>query len=182
MVSSPFRTYPLCRTRRDLDKLPKHLESRRVPDANPNAQVRIPFLSLTKLKAMCSWFLAQRCIGVDGGNKLATEDTDICKPEKLTDLAKWTKFWEVLTTYLGRVKGAALTPLSYLIWEHEEVTQDHHDADYQSVQERLIATTALNGTHFDLDNNHTLYNVFKLLVVDEPGWSFIKKFNRSKDG
>lgn len=101
---------------------------------------------------MRSWFLAQRCIGVDGGNKLATEDTDIRKPEKLTDLAKWTKFWELLTTYLGRVKSAALTPLSYLIWEHEEVTQDHHDADYQSVQERLIATTALNGTHFDLEN------------------------------
>jgi hypothetical protein len=131
---------------------------------------------------MRSWFLAQRCIGVDGGNKLATEDTDICKPEKLTDLAKWTKFWELLTNYLGRVKGAALTPLSYLIWGHEEVTQDHHDADYQSVKERLVATTALNGTHFDLDNNRTLYDVFKLLVVDEPGWSFIKKFNRSKDG
>jgi hypothetical protein len=33
---------------KDLDKLPKHLEDWRFPNANPNAQVRIPFLSLYK--------------------------------------------------------------------------------------------------------------------------------------
>ena len=190
-------------TDKDLDKLPKHLEAWRVPNAAPNAQVRIPFLSLTKLKALRYWVLAQRCIGVaapnvnlftedvvaetlarmkaDNDYKLATEDTDIRRPEKLVDLAKWTKFWELLTTYLGRVKGAALTPLSYLVREHEEVTQGQLDAEYPSVQERLIATTALSGTHFNLDNR-TLYDEFKPLVVDGPGWSFIKKFDKSKDG
>jgi hypothetical protein len=188
---------------KDLDKLPKHLEAWRIPGAAANAQVRIPFLSLTKLKALRYWVLAQRCIGVEFPNvndftnaaieetlarmkadsdyKLATEDTDIRKPEKLTDLAKWTKFWELLTTYLGRVKGAALTPLSYLVREHEEVTPEYFDATYPSVQERLIATTAMNGTHFDLDNR-TLYDEFKPLVVDGPGWSFIKKFDKTKDG
>jgi hypothetical protein len=188
---------------KDFDKLPKHLEAWKVPDANQNAQVRIPFLSLAKLKAMRYWVLAQRCIGVDSPDvndfagqvieetlarmkadsdyKLATEDASIRKPEKLTDLAKWTKFWELLTTYLGRVKGAALTPLSYLVREHEEVTQEQLDAEYKSVQERLIATTSLNGSHFELDNR-TLYDEFKPLVVDGPGWSFIKKFDRAKDG
>lgn len=48
----------------DLDKLPKHLEAWRNPTAAPGAQVRIPFVSLTKLKAMRYWVLAQRCIGV----------------------------------------------------------------------------------------------------------------------
>ena len=188
---------------KDLDKLPKHLEAWRVPGAAPAAQVRIPFLSLTKLKALRYWILAQRCIGVEAPNinafadevivetlarmkadsdyKLATEDTNIRKPEKLVDLAKWTKFWELLTTYLGRVKGAALTPLSYLVREHEDVTADHLDAEYKSTQERLIATTALRGTHFDLDNR-TLYDEFKPLVVDGPGWSFIKRFDKAKDG
>ena len=71
-------------------------------------------------------------------------------------------------TCLGCVKGAALMPLFYLIREHEEVTQDHHNADYQSEQEQLIATTALNGMHFDPENR-TLYNEFKPLVVDGPG-------------
>ena len=188
---------------KDLDKLPKHLEAWRVPNAAPNAQVRIPFLSLTRLKALRYWVLAQRCIGndnpnvndfagvvieetlarmkADGDYKLATEDTDIRKPEKLLDLAKWTKFWELWTTYLGRIKGAALAPLSYLVREHEEVTPELHDAEYLSVTERLIATTALRGTHFDLDNR-TLYDEFKPLVVDGPGWSFVKRFDKSKDG
>jgi hypothetical protein len=48
----------------DLDKLPKHLEAWRNPTAAPGAQVRIPFVSLTTLKAMRYWVLAQRCIGV----------------------------------------------------------------------------------------------------------------------
>jgi hypothetical protein len=36
----------------DLDRLPKHLEAWRDPAAAPNQQVRIPFVSLKKLKAM----------------------------------------------------------------------------------------------------------------------------------
>jgi hypothetical protein len=187
----------------DLDKLPKHLEAWRDPAAAPNLQVRIPFLSLKKLKAMRYWVLAQRCVGVatpraqdfsnvvleetlarmkaDKDYKLATEETEIAKPEKLADLAKWTKFWELLSTFLGRVKGAALIPLSYLVREHGEVTAEILNAEYESVQDRLIATTALSGTHFDMDNR-TLYDEFKPLVVDGPGWSFVKKFDRTKDG
>ena len=96
----------------DLDRLPKHLESWRIPDAAANQQVRIPFVSLKKLKAMRYWVLAQRCVGIeepraqdftpevmeetlarmqaDKDYKAATEDTEIQKPEKLTDLLKWT--------------------------------------------------------------------------------------------
>jgi hypothetical protein len=83
---------------------------------------------------------------------MATEEMEISKPEKLADLAKWTKFWELLSTYLGRVKGAALIPLSYLVCEHKEVTPAIQNAEYGSIQEWLIATTALSGTHYELDN------------------------------
>jgi hypothetical protein len=174
----------------DLDKLPKHLEAWRDAAAAPNHQVRIPFITLKKLKAMCYWVLAQHCIGMqdpcaqdfaqvilddtlarmkaDKGYKLATEDMDIQKPEKLSDLVKWTKFWDLLSMFLGRVKGAALIPLAYLVHEHEEVTPEIQNAEFGSIQEWLIATTALNGTHFELDNR-TLYDEFKHLVVDGPG-------------
>jgi hypothetical protein len=130
----------------DLDSLPKHLESWRLPNAAPNAQVRIPFVSLSKLKAMRYWVLTQRCIGVENPHaqdftdevmtetlaqmqankdyKKATQDTDIQKPPKLNDLVKWIKFWELFTTYLGQIRGAALTPLTYLIRDHDEVTEE----------------------------------------------------------
>ncbi|KAI2501803.1 Reverse transcriptase (RNA-dependent DNA polymerase) [Fragilaria crotonensis] len=44
----------------------------------------------------------------------------------------------------------------------------------------FIATTALSGTHFELIID--AYDEFKPLVVDGPGWSFIKKFDKAKDG
>ena len=75
-----------------------------------NQQVRIPFVSLKKLKAMHYWVLAQHCIGIqnpcaqdfmdavledmiarmkdDSDYKAATKDTEIQKLEKLMDLAK----------------------------------------------------------------------------------------------
>jgi hypothetical protein len=162
-----------------LNKLPKQLEASRDPRAPANNQVRLPFVSLTKVKAMRYWVHAQCYIGVDAPNvdnfdvhiitetlprmqadkdyMKATEDTDIRKAEKLCNLVKWTKFWELLITYLGRVKSATLTPLLYLVREHDVVTQEQLDAVYGSVQERLIATTALSGLHFELDNC-TLYN------------------------
>ena len=60
---------------KDLDKLPKQLEACwRVPGAAPAAQVRIPFLSLTKLKAVRYWILAQCCIGVEVPNVNAFAD------------------------------------------------------------------------------------------------------------
>jgi hypothetical protein len=187
----------------DLDRLPKHLESWRDAAAPPENQVRVPFVSLQKLKAMRYWVLSQQCMGVevplaqdftnpvcaetlvrmksDSDQKAATEDTEVRKPPKLTELSKWTKWWELFTTYLGRVRGAALVPLTYLVREHDEVTAEIRTRDYATAEDRRLATTALSGAHFMLDNR-TLYDEFKPLVVDGPGWSFVKKFDKAKDG
>jgi hypothetical protein len=40
---------------------------------------------------------------------------------------------------------------------------------------------ALSGPHFKLDNR-MLYDEFKALVVDGPGWSFVKKYDKQKSG
>jgi hypothetical protein len=187
----------------DLDKLPKHLSSWRNPNAAPGDQVRIPFVSLEKLKAMRYWVLSERCLGTltpsaaaftnaeldrimlemqaDNDYKAATADTEVNKPVALADLSKWTKFWELLTTYLSRVKGAAKVPLTYLIREHDVVTAAMLGATYATTEERLIATTVHAGTHYALDNK-TLYDELKPLVVDGSGWSFIRKYDKTKDG
>jgi hypothetical protein len=187
----------------DLDRLPKHLESWRDAAVAADDQVRIPFVSLQKLKAMRYWVRAQQCMGVevpvaqdftnqvcaeillrmkaDSDQKAATEDTEVRKPPKLTELSKWTKWWELFTTYLGRVRGAALVPLTYLVREHSAVTEEIRNRAYPTPEDRLIATTALAGSHYVLDNR-TLYDEFKPLVVDGPGWSFVKRFDKAKDG
>ena len=98
----------------DLDKLPKHLDAWRDSDAAPEDQVRIPFVSLKKLKAMRYWVLLERFMGHDAPSatgftnavleetllkmqadddyKQATKETEVQKPVALVDLAKWTKF------------------------------------------------------------------------------------------
>ena len=186
----------------DLDRLPKHLESWRDPDLDPEDQVRVPFVSLKRLKAMRYWVLSQRWLGVEPAAanftaqvltdtmqrmqdnkdfKTATEDSEVTKPIAFAEMAKWSKFWELFMTYLGRVRGAAEVPLRYLIREQAEVTDTIREAAYDSMEERLIATTVHTGSHYALDNR-TLYDELKPLVIDGPGWGFIKQFDKTKDG
>jgi hypothetical protein len=113
---------------KSLNYLAKHLVAWRIPNALPADDVRAPFLVMEKLKAMRYWVLAQGRIGrtmaaVDFLNATAvatlhtmqmakdlketTKDTAIQKPVNLMDIHKWTKFWLLFSTYLGRVKVAA---------------------------------------------------------------------------
>jgi hypothetical protein len=47
--------------------------------------------------------------------------------------------------------------------------------------DRYIATTSFSGRHFQLDNKR-VWNELKPLVVDGPGWVFIKSLETSKHG
>jgi hypothetical protein len=189
--------------RSDLDNLPKHLDAWRDITAAPQYQVRIPFVSLKKLKAMHYWALSERFIGhaspsataftsavleetllkmqTDDDYEAAMKETEVQKPIPLVDLAKWMKFWELLTTYNSRTKGAANTPLLYLAREHGDVTPEIAAAVYASDVDRLVATTVHAGVHYDF-NNRTLYDELKPLVVDGPRWAFVRRFDKAKDG
>jgi hypothetical protein len=71
--------------------------------------------------------------------------------------------------------------LAYLIRNHEEVTNEIRNTFYDSKGDRLITIMTLLGSHYNIDNK-TLYEELKLLVVDGPGWGFIKKFDKLSDG
>jgi hypothetical protein len=109
------------------------------------------------------------------------EDEVVDKPKELLDLTKWETFWEQWKTYMRRTRGAAKCPLSYVFREHEAVTNEMHLAVYDSHDDKLENTTLLNGAWFELDN-HRVYEEFKVLVLKGPGWSFIKAFDRAKNG
>jgi hypothetical protein len=95
------------------------------------------------------------------------EDNSPDKPSERSDLIKWEIFWERLKTYLSRIHGATKCPLSYVIREHQEVTDEHHNAVYEDHDVRLVATTALEGDWYTLDN-HRVYDEFKALVLKGP--------------
>jgi hypothetical protein len=62
------------------------------------------------------------------------------------------------------------------------VTDEIRGADYALTEDdERIAIMAHSGAHYELDNQN-LYDEFKPLMVNGPGWSFIKKFDKVKDG
>jgi hypothetical protein len=124
---------------------------------------------------------AVACYSLEALRATTLEDEVVDKPKELLDLTKWETFWEQWKTYMHRTRGAAKCPLSYVFREHEAVTNKMHLALYDNHDDRLVNTTVLNGPWFELDN-HRVYEEFKVLVLKGPGWSFVKSFDRTKNG
>ena len=51
---------------------------------------------------------------------------------------------------------------------------------YTDSDDRLIATTLLNGEHFDMDNKR-VWQELKTMTVDGGGWTYIKHFGRTEN-
>jgi hypothetical protein len=186
-----------------IDSMIKNIrETRRLLGANAQGNVTFPFLSIKCFKAMHDWALELRRMGrplniglyagvvitnavarysLDSLRASTLEDEVLDKPKELNDLSKWETFWEQWKTHMRRTQGAAKCPLSYVFGEHDLVTNEMHLAVYDDHDDRLVNTTTLNGTWFELDN-HQVYEEFKVLTLKGPGWSFIKAYDRTKNG
>jgi hypothetical protein len=110
-----------------------------------------------------------------------TKDKDITKPKELADLTKWEKFWEQWKSYMGRLRGASKCPLVYVFRDHQLVDPAIHLLNYNDYDKRLINTASLTGPWFELDNQR-VYKEFKALVLKGPRWSFVKAYDRTKNG
>jgi hypothetical protein len=127
-------------------------ETHRTLGAEAEGNVTFPFLAIKRFKAMRNWatelvrtrrpLYAGLFTGVVMTNTVSrfaleklradTQDDDVPdKPTEQSDLIKWEIFWERWKTYLSRIRGAAKCPLSYVIREHHDVTDDHHNAVYE---------------------------------------------------
>jgi hypothetical protein len=188
----------------DIDDMIKNVrETRTALGANAPGVVSFPFLPIKHLKAMRFWAAEMKRtgrplnnVGLFAGPLITTavaryaldllrselkEEETIDKLKELTDLIKWETFWEQWKTYMGRLRGAAKCPLSYVFRDHEQVDPAMHLQVYEDHDARLIATTELQDSWYEIDN-HCVYNEFKALVLKGPGWSFIKGFDRTRNG
>lgn len=172
------------------------------PHAAVGDVIRIPYVSQKRLYAAKYWYELQLRSGLlapAGGltnaalatalnrrkdveeRKAATKDQDLSKPPKLTSFKDWVNWWELWDTYMQQTYGTADIPLSYTYREHEVVTADMRAAVYAEDDDKYIATTVLRGRHYQLDNRR-VWNELKPLVVDGPGWVFIKTLEDTKNG
>jgi hypothetical protein len=156
--------------------------------------IRIPFVAQKKLYAAKCWYELQVRCGLATTatsltnaqltialqrrkdveeRKLETNDQTLAKPQKLTSFKDWVNWWELWDTYMQQSYGTADIPLSYVYREHEAVTDVIQEAAYTDADDEYTAITLLGGRHYQLDNPR-MWNELKPLVVDGPGWVFVK--------
>jgi len=79
-------------------------------------------------------------------NEILEEEVQkIEKPKELTNLIKWETFWEQWKTYMGRLRGAAKCPLTYIFRNHEQVDPAMYNENYADHDSWLINTMILAG-------------------------------------
>ena len=191
--SNPGDFIPLEDT--NIDSLVKHTIK-----ANAGA-VAIPYLSVVKIKAFRYWALIRQRIGMnfdsahfdaaelvfiqdlmrERRDRQAAAQTDPEKPPEFSDMADWRAFWEKFNTYMSQTYGAAEIPLTYVYREHEAVTNEMRIAAYADNDTRYYTITVLTGSHYREDNKR-VYEELKLTMINGPGWTFIKRFERTQDG
>jgi hypothetical protein len=188
---------------KDIDAMIKNVrETHRELGGDAEGNVTFPFLAIKRLKAMRFWAtelvrtgrqlnaglfhggeitLAINRYSTDAMRSEIEKDEDPDKPGELSDLAKWEVFLEHWCTYISRLRGAAKCPLTYIFRDKAVPDPDDFVAYYESHDDYLVAVTVLGGAWYDLDNRR-VYDEFKILVLKGPGWTFIKSFDKHKDG
>ena len=101
---------------------------------------------------------------------------------KLTNLKQWRSFKELLKTRLQEERNPVMgIPLAYLIREQAEVSAATVQADYPTLDDRLIACIAHQGSMYREDNK-SFYSLLKQKTIEGPYWTFVEPFEASKDG
>ena len=168
---------------------------------HPPVDVQFPSLPIRKLYVLRFWAAERLRVGLPMSPILFTEQVmneyatlmrsdeveiearknqDPTKPDAIKNEKDWFKFWEKFKNYLGRIRGAAKIPLSYVIRDHDEVTESMRDEVYENHTKRLIACTVLSGEHYRIDNE-SVWVELKGLVIDGFAWSYIKKFEKKQE-
>jgi uncharacterized membrane protein YgcG len=103
------------------------------------------------------------------------------RPPPLMNLDNWPTFWNIFVTWATQTRGASRCPIRYVFRDHELVTPAMLLEVYDTDDERLIMTLLLSGIDFRVDNT-MLFDELKVLLINGPGWTFIMRFDRSRDG
>ena len=183
---------------KDIDNMIKHTLK---ANAGAAAPIAIPYVSIVTIKAFRYWAITRGRIGMaltsadfdaaelaftqelirERRDRKAAAQKEPEKPPELKDLSEWRNFWEKWDTYMTQTYGAAEIPLSYVYREHEAVTAEMRAADYTDNDSRYYTITVLAGSHYREDNKR-VYEELKTLLINGPGWTFIKRYERTQNG
>ncbi|EEC42677.1 predicted protein [Phaeodactylum tricornutum CCAP 1055/1] len=165
-------------------------------------EIDIGHKTKTTLKVILHWADLQKSLGLDVNaedytdvvGQLARERMDEeekileaakkltpSKPTTLKDMTKWRSFFENWNSYMSQCRGAAAIPLSY-VYRTNKQPETALVGTYVNMDAYLVAQTVLSGSNFEIDNQRVFDEFKEAITTTGPGWSFIKTYNRSKDG
>jgi len=201
LVEQGFETTSdlLAASESDIDTLARNLS--RHP--HPNADVRMPFMAVKRLKGFRFWvdecertgFIPDPAtfgdVDVAQYTEKLTDHAEIVeisksedskKPDTLKKLANWTLWNESFLNYLRQQMGAAKVPLIWLTRDaRPPEAEDLDPADFTNDTEYLIQATVFEGRHYTMDNAR-LYRELKSVIVNGEGWTYIKRYEKRQDG
>lgn len=186
----------------DINKLIAHIqhEVRNQPPDPNNPRPTFPFLAVKRLQALFLWCIYRLARGQQASpadfNAAAmvrwerrlheiernSNDEDVKTAGPLESFNDWVQWEEALLTWAANVRSARTNvPLQYLLRSHSDVTVEALNAQYETIDEDLIATTLLAGEDYEHDNQQ-LYDSLKAMNREGPGWPFLQQFNRRREG
>jgi hypothetical protein len=186
----------------DLDSMIRTLARRTFPPVINIANVTFPIRATVNMKSLGFWVREQERIGaLPIPNDFTVQVMDVYKhrmkedkeyvesrkgdkhtpPDAIKSIVTWAKFKNLMTTYLGQLRGVALCPLTYVVREVAEVLDADRAAVYATAQDRLARCTTHLGTWYQVDNQR-VYDELKPLVYDGSLWPFVQRFDQTRNG
>ena len=103
------------------------------------------------------------------------------KPKPLLSFSNWRFWWESWETYLHQIRGAMGLPLTYFQRVHDKVHPFMLLEVYDDSDVEFCRTFKLDGAEYKADSAR-LFDELKPLVIDGPGWTYVKPFSSKRNG
>ena len=94
---------------------------------------------------------------------------------------KWRAFGEGFVGHLEVARGVMNIPLVYVVRETEVPTDEQRAADYHTTDAKLVALVTLSGDEYKQDSAR-VWDLLRPLVYGTSAWSYVKRYDRRKDG
>jgi len=133
--------------------------------ARGQARQAILFTDVNDAGVVTKW--TERITDLDALKDAEGED-NVKSPGELKTLGDWPNFQDQMVSDLANHRSSKTgAPLSYIDREHEAVTDEMRNADYDSINLDLYSMTLLTGTQYNLERQRA-FDLIKPLFVDRP--------------
>ena len=93
---------------------------------------------------------------------------------------KWRIFSEALKAYCKVVRGSMNLPLAYVLRDHEVVTNEMFEEEFNTTDAYLMKVVRLSGPEYKADNLR-VWEIMYPFIVNTDAWSYVKGYEKSEN-